>query len=100
MNQYLPITYIHAREILDSRGNPTIEAEVTLTDRISGARYGGERCRTFRSLILSDHRHIHRTVNGRDQRASECRSQILKIHWFDFACKKIHIILVPPLNVY
>ena len=28
--QYLPITDIFAREILDSRGNPTIETEVTL----------------------------------------------------------------------
>ena len=27
MNRYLPITYIYAREILDSRGNPTVEAE-------------------------------------------------------------------------
>src|SRR6187551_2761098 len=26
------ITTIHAREILDSRGNPTLEAEVTLAD--------------------------------------------------------------------
>src|SRR5215831_17079919 len=26
------ITRIHAREILDSRGNPTLEAEVTLAD--------------------------------------------------------------------
>ena len=26
------ITKIHAREILDSRGNPTLEAEVTLAD--------------------------------------------------------------------
>ncbi|TAM04572.1 MAG: phosphopyruvate hydratase, partial [Rhodanobacter sp.] len=26
------ITHIHAREILDSRGNPTLEAEVTLAD--------------------------------------------------------------------
>jgi enolase len=25
------ITTVHAREILDSRGNPTVEAEVTLT---------------------------------------------------------------------
>ena len=30
MNLYLPITYIYAREILDSRGNPTVEAEVIL----------------------------------------------------------------------
>ena len=26
------IQSIHAREILDSRGNPTLEAEVTLSD--------------------------------------------------------------------
>ena len=26
------ITHIHAREILDSRGNPTLEAEVALSD--------------------------------------------------------------------
>ena len=30
MNRYLPITYIYAREILGSRGNPTVEAEVVL----------------------------------------------------------------------
>ena len=30
MNLYLPITFIYAREILDSRGNPTVEAEVVL----------------------------------------------------------------------
>jgi len=26
------ITHVHAREILDSRGNPTLEAEITLSD--------------------------------------------------------------------
>ena len=30
------ITHIHAREILDSRGNPTVEAEVTLSDGSCG----------------------------------------------------------------
>ena len=30
------ITYVHAREILDSRGNPTLEAEVTLADGAFG----------------------------------------------------------------
>lgn len=30
MNNYLEITDVHAREILDSRGNPTVEAEVTV----------------------------------------------------------------------
>ena len=29
------IVDIHAREILDSRGNPTVEVEVTLVDRKS-----------------------------------------------------------------
>lgn len=33
--QYLPITDIFAREILDSRGNPTVEAEVTLAGEYS-----------------------------------------------------------------
>ena len=32
----LNITHIHAREVLDSRGNPTVEAEVTLADRNKG----------------------------------------------------------------
>ena len=32
--QYLPITDIFAREILDSRGNPTIETEVTLAGEV------------------------------------------------------------------
>lgn len=35
MKRYMEITDIHGREILDSRGNPTIEAEVTLTDTIT-----------------------------------------------------------------
>jgi enolase len=30
------IAHIHAREVLDSRGNPTVEAEVTLADRNKG----------------------------------------------------------------
>ena len=37
MNRYLPITYIYAREILDSRGNPTVEAEVVLDESLRGA---------------------------------------------------------------
>ena len=36
MHLYLPITEIHAREILDSRGNPTVEAEVTVEGNIMG----------------------------------------------------------------
>lgn len=36
MKQYLEITNIHGREILDSRGNPTVEVEVTLENCITG----------------------------------------------------------------
>ena len=32
MHKYLPITDVYAREILDSRGNPTIEVEVLAGD--------------------------------------------------------------------
>lgn len=36
MYKYLPITDIYAREILDSRGNPTIDAEVLAGDEFLG----------------------------------------------------------------
>lgn len=41
MKRYLQITNIHGREILDSRGNPTVEAEVVLTDTETGERFCG-----------------------------------------------------------
>jgi enolase len=41
MKSYMQITGVKGREILDSRGNPTVEAEVILTDSISGKRYTG-----------------------------------------------------------
>ncbi|SHJ68769.1 phosphopyruvate hydratase [Hespellia stercorisuis] len=36
MHEYLPITDVYAREILDSRGNPTIEVEVLAGERKVG----------------------------------------------------------------
>ncbi len=36
INTYLEIVDVHAREILDSRGNPTLEVEVTLDDGTVG----------------------------------------------------------------
>lgn len=36
MNRYLPIRQVYAREVLDSRGNPTVEAEVTVGEGIVG----------------------------------------------------------------
>lgn len=41
MKTYMQITNIRGREILDSRGNPTVEAEVILTDTVTGKRYAG-----------------------------------------------------------
>lgn len=36
MNRYLPIRRLHAREVLDSRGNPTVEVEVTVGEGVIG----------------------------------------------------------------
>ena len=36
MKQYFEIVDVMAREILDSRGNPTVEVEVTLDDGTFG----------------------------------------------------------------
>lgn len=41
MKSYMQITNVRGREILDSRGNPTVEAEVVLTDTVTGRRFGG-----------------------------------------------------------
>ena len=36
MNRYIPIRSVYAREVLDSRGNPTVEAEVIVGEGIVG----------------------------------------------------------------
>ena len=36
MLRYLPVRRIHARQVLDSRGNPTVEVEVTAGEGIVG----------------------------------------------------------------
>lgn len=41
MDIFLEITKIHGREILDSRGNPTVEAEVIVHNPIDGREYCG-----------------------------------------------------------
>lgn len=37
----LRIVDVHARQILDSRGNPTVEAEVTVEKEVGGRQYTG-----------------------------------------------------------
>ena len=41
MKRYMQITNVRGREVLDSRGNPTVEAEIVLTDTMTGERYAG-----------------------------------------------------------
>ncbi len=36
MKKYVEIEYVHAREVLDSRGNPTLEVEVTTENGETG----------------------------------------------------------------
>ena len=49
MSVYLEIQSVHAREILDSRGNPTVEAEVFV-----------KRAYGFVSVVLKDRFFVHR----------------------------------------
>lgn len=56
MNLYLRITDVHGREILDSRGNPTVEAEVTVEGSIVGraAVPSGASTGRFEAMELRD----------------------------------------------
>lgn len=56
MDKYLPITDIYAREILDSRGNPTIEVEVLAGDKFVGRASvpSGASTGRFEALELRD----------------------------------------------
>ena len=44
MGKITAIECIHAREILDSRGNPTIETEITLANGVKRYRLGSVGC--------------------------------------------------------
>ena len=59
MHLFLPITDIHAREILDSRGNPTVEAEVTVEGGITGRASvpSGASTGKFEAVELRDGQH-------------------------------------------
>ena len=53
MSLFIKIIDVHAREILDSRGNPTVEVEVTAETETTGKDHGarvrsvGRKYRTF-----------------------------------------------------
>lgn len=49
MSLFIKIIDVHAREILDSRGNPTVEVEVTRRDRDNRKKDHGARvCSVWR----------------------------------------------------
>ena len=51
MLRYLPVRRIHARQILDSRGVPTVEVEVTVGEGIIGIEgYTARAIRAFRGI--------------------------------------------------
>ena len=56
MREYLEIEKVYGREIIDSRGNPTVEAEVTLADGTvgRGASPSGASTGEFEALELRD----------------------------------------------
>lgn len=56
MNTYMEIEKVIGREILDSRGNPTVEAEITLADGTvaSGTAPSGASTGEFEALELRD----------------------------------------------
>ena len=56
MRDYLQIEKVYGREIIDSRGNPTVEAEVTLADGTigRGASPSGASTGEFEALELRD----------------------------------------------
>ena len=56
MKEYLEITEVYGREILDSRGNPTVEAEITLADGTvaTGCAPSGASTGEFEVLELRD----------------------------------------------
>ena len=91
------IVNIHAREILDSRGNPTVEAEVTLAGEVIGraavpsgastgerealelrdgdkSRYLGKGVITAVGNVNTEIRDALIGMDAQDQNASECNS--------------------------
>lgn len=67
MYQYLPITDIYAREILDSRGNPTVEAYVLAGEKYLGhaAVPSGASTGQFEAVELRDGEQRYRGLGVR-----------------------------------
>ena len=76
MYKYLPITDVYAREILDSRGNPTIEVEVLAGDEFCGRASvpSGASTGQFEALELRDGEKRYAGLRcGTGGRSCECK---------------------------
>lgn len=67
MYQYLPITDIYAREILDSRGNPTVEVEVLAGEEFLGRASvpSGASTGQYEAIELRDGQHRYQGLGTR-----------------------------------
>ena len=67
MYKYLPITDIYAREILDSRGNPTVEAEVLAGEKYVGRAMvpSGASTGKYEAVELRDGQHRYQGLGVR-----------------------------------
>ena len=81
MKGYYEITDVYAREILDSRGNPTVEVEVILDDCILGraAVPSGASTGAFEAVELRDggDRYNGRTVGRGHAGVGHCQCFVL-----------------------
>ena len=79
MRNFCPILDVKAREILDSRGNPTVEAEVICEAGIAGRASvpSGASTGKFEALELRD-----RDEKDRQQSAHSCNNHCISLSRF------------------
>lgn len=67
MDQYIPVTDIIAREILDSRGNPTVEVEVLAGSHFTGRAMvpSGASTGKYEAIELRDGKHRYQGLGVR-----------------------------------
>ena len=76
MLRYLPIRMVHARQVLDSRGNPTVEVEVTVGEGVVGVNGytaramvpSGASTGRFEAVELRDGRKVRRIRCGKSSK--------------------------------
>ena len=79
MKDFLAIVDVHARQVIDSRGNPTVEAEVTLDNGVMGraAVPSGASTGQFEACELRDGGNElygqGRDHRGRERQLRDCR---------------------------